>query len=108
MFGVRLDDASDADEWRAKARALLLAEVDPAEVEWTTGAEGGLFGSDDALPPPRHAQAPAVPRDFLSLVNTVLAHSDPRRHAALYRMLWRLAHGVEMVEVPPQREQRCG
>ena len=34
-----------------------------------------------------------VPRDFLALADTVLAHSDPRRHAVLYRMLWRLTHG---------------
>jgi uracil-DNA glycosylase len=93
MLGVRLDDASDVEAWRAKARALLLAEVDPSQVEWLVGPDGGLFGSDDAMPEPRHAQAPAVPRDFLNLVNTVLAHSDPRRHATLYRMLWRLTHG---------------
>ncbi|MGY3232641.1 putative DNA metabolism protein [Luteibacter sp. HA06] len=97
MIGVTLDDASDVEEWRAKARALLLAEVDPADVAWMAGPDTSLFGgnggSGSAIPPPVHAQAPAVPRDFLNLVNTVLAHSDPRRHAALYRMLWRLAHG---------------
>ncbi|MET0936522.1 MAG: UdgX family uracil-DNA binding protein [Luteibacter sp.] len=93
MFRVRLDDASDVDEWRAKARALLLADVDPVDVEWATDGGVGLFAADDAMPSPRRTTVPAVPRDFLNLVNTVLAHSDPRRHATLYRMLWRITHG---------------
>ncbi|UPG89583.1 UdgX family uracil-DNA binding protein [Luteibacter aegosomaticola] len=89
MLRVSLDDPSDLGEWRGKARALLLAGVEPIDVEWG----GGLFGGDDAIPPPREGTPPNVPRDFLNLANTVLAHSDPRRHAVLYRMLWRLAHG---------------
>jgi DNA polymerase len=90
MRRVTLADPSDLGEWRGKARALLLAGVEPVDVDW----EGmSLFGGDDAVPPPLDAPAPAVPRDFLNLANTVLAHSDPRRHAVLYRMLWRLTHG---------------
>ncbi|NII56264.1 UdgX family uracil-DNA binding protein [Luteibacter sp. SG786] len=93
MLAVTLDDPSDLDAWRAKARSLLLADVDPADVEWRAGAGGGLFGSDDAVPPPRRTTVPGVPRAFLGLAGTVLAHRDPRRHATLYRMLWRIAHG---------------
>jgi DNA polymerase len=90
MLRVSLDDPSDLGEWRSKARALLLAGISPDNVEW--GGEG-LFGGNDDIPPPRDGAAPGVPRDFLNLANTVLAHSDPRRHAVLYRMLWRLTHG---------------
>ncbi|KJV26875.1 UdgX family uracil-DNA binding protein [Luteibacter yeojuensis] len=90
MLHVSLADPSDLAEWRGKARALLLAGIDPQHVAW--GGEG-LFGGDDAIPPPLGGKPPAVPRDFLNVANTVLAHSDPRRHAVLYRMLWRLTHG---------------
>jgi len=93
MFGVALVDPSDASEWRAKARALLLADVNPADVTWQSASSGGLFGDDAPLPPARRSEAPAVPRDFLTLAETVLAHTDSRRHATLYRMLWRLSHG---------------
>ncbi|SEW19306.1 UdgX family uracil-DNA binding protein [Luteibacter sp. 329MFSha] len=93
MHVVTLDDPSDTAEWRAKARTLLLADVDPADVEWRTGASGGLFGEDAPLPPPVRETTPAVPRAFLGLADTVLAHRDPRRHATLYRMLWRMTHG---------------
>lgn len=92
MYRVTLDDPSSLDEWRSKARALLLAGIEPALVEWQAES-GGLFGVADALPPPRDVRLPGVPRDFVTLANGVLAHSDPRRHAVLYRMLWRLAHG---------------
>ncbi|QWT20077.1 UdgX family uracil-DNA binding protein [Bacillus sp. NP157] len=90
MLRVTLDDPSDLGEWRGKARALLLAGIDPRDVEW---GGSGLFGGDDPIPGPLATTPPAVPRDFLRLADTVLAHSDPRRHAVLYRMLWRLAHG---------------
>jgi len=89
MYGVVLDDASDFDEWRTKARALLLAGVDPRDVAWR--GEGLFEGV--ALPPPRDITLPAVPRTFLDLAAVVLTHSDERRHAVLYRMLWRLTHG---------------
>jgi uracil-DNA glycosylase len=35
-----------------------------------------------------------VPRRFLALADAVLAHRDPRRHALLYRLLWRIAQGA--------------
>ncbi|HEY4293514.1 UdgX family uracil-DNA binding protein [Luteibacter sp.] len=92
MLVVTLDDPSDFEAWRAKARALLLAGIDPSDVQWQTGGTDGLFGGAAAIPPPRRLDLPAVPRIFLTLANTVLAHSDPRRHATLYRMLWRIAH----------------
>lgn len=93
MIAVPLDDPSDTAEWRAKARALLLADVDPASVSWGATASGGLFGDDAGIPLPVRTEVPAVPRAFLGLADTVLAHGDPRRHATLYRMLWRMAHG---------------
>ncbi len=93
MFVVRLDDPADFRAWRTKARALLLADVAPTDVEWVSAGSQGLFGGSDAIPAPRRSEPPAVPGDFLRLADIVLAHGDPRRHAVLYRMLWRLAHG---------------
>ena len=89
MYRVTLDDPSDLDAWRTTARALLLAEVDPRDVAWQ---EGGLFGGD-TLPAATGGALPPVPRAFLDLAAVVLTHSDERRHAVLYRMLWRLTHG---------------
>jgi DNA polymerase len=35
----------------------------------------------------------AVPRRFLAMADTAIAIDDPRRHAVLYRLLWRITHG---------------
>ena len=95
MQVVVLNDGADLAAWRSRARALLAAGAPPDQVQWQVGEEGGLFGlsntaSDSAV---QTAKTGSVPRDFLSLADTVLAHSDSRRHAVLYRMLWRLTHG---------------
>jgi DNA polymerase len=92
MLRVTLDDPSSLPAWRDVARALLMAEVSPDTVAWA-GETDSLFGGSDVLPQPVRRDTPAVPRDFLNLANTVLAHRDARRHAVLYRMLWRLTHG---------------
>lgn len=123
MRRVELADGADLAQWRDAARALLADGVPPEEVSWQAGAQRDLLGgaadaqadrpargprspgrrsggpapeesaSGDAL---RRGSPPAalrVPRDFLDLAGLVMAHADPRRHALLYRLLWRIAGG---------------
>ncbi len=94
MRSVVLDDGSDLVAWRAKARDLLATGVAPDQVQWQIGGNGGLFGAaePELVAAVRTSKAGSVPREFLTLAETVLAHSDPRRHSVLYRMLWRLTH----------------
>lgn len=95
MRSVVLEDGSDFSAWRTSARRLLAAGVAPDQVQWQAGSDGDLFGGR-ASAPPLSGPVPStgrVPRNFLSLAETVLAHTDARRHAVLYRMLWRLTHG---------------
>jgi len=97
MRCVRLKEDSDLAEWRSAARTLLAEGVAPDQVQWQVGRQADLFGADEpAATPAPAAAAPSssrVSRDFLQLADTVLAHNDPRRHAVLYRMLWRFVHG---------------
>jgi DNA polymerase len=89
MRRVRLDGEDDFDGWRTAARALALAGVSPDELVWTVGdAPADLFGADAALPDA--AGAFTVPRPFVDLAQSVIAHADPERFALLYRMLVRL------------------
>ena len=96
MRQVRLADGADLAEWRTQARALLRAGVPPEQVQWQSGPQVELL-LPDPLPPERPAtragEAGTVPRAFLALATLVLAHADARRHAVLYRLLWRLVHG---------------
>jgi uracil-DNA glycosylase len=95
MRAVRLTDPVNFEEWRGRARELLRDDVRPDAVTWTLASDGAsLFdaldaGATYAAP---HASAP-VPRQFLQLAGSVLAHSDPQRFGLLYRILWRISHG---------------
>src|SRR5690606_34474056 len=106
MRRVELADGADLAQWRGVARALRADGVPPEQVLWQVGAQRDLLGEvgdlgdlgevgevGDAM---RRGGSPAglrVPRDFLDLAGLVVAHADPRRHALLYRLLWRIARG---------------
>ena len=89
---VRLSSVNDFPEWRAAARGLLLAGVEPVEVIW----------ADPAVPASLFADAPGapvlvvdrkvgrVPPRFVQLGQVALCHIDPSRFGLLYSLLWRL------------------
>lgn len=83
------------EDWRTRARALLLACVSPNEVIWEEPGQSGLFTTEDSLPPPSKIQTPKVTREFLSLAETISYHNSHRKWALLYRTLWRLTLGGE-------------
>lgn len=94
MRRIVLDDPADLHEWRAAARLLLAEGVCPEQVWWDNGAQDDLLGGAAHEAPARaDAPMPRVPREFVELAELVLAHADSRRHALLYRLLWRLVHG---------------
>ena len=90
---IELQDRVDFDEWRGHARRLLAAAVAPEDVSWSLAGEGSLFGLDEAAMTTAPAAPATVPRAFVGMAQAVLAHSDPQRHALLYRLLWRLTRG---------------
>jgi probable DNA metabolism protein len=99
MRRVRIDAPDDFDGWRSAARALALADVAPDQVVWTVGdASDDLFGTDAPLPTPAADAAFTVPRPFLELARSVVAHRDPERFALLYRMLCRLRAAPGAIE----------
>ena len=83
------------EDWRAKARTLLLAGVSPNEVIWEEPGQNGLFPSEFTLPPPKKNQPPIVSREFLLLAKTISYHNSYQKWALLYRTLWRLTLGGE-------------
>jgi probable DNA metabolism protein len=98
---ARVDPPWDLDAWRVQARIALRAGVAPELMAWGDALDADLFAAPatataPGVPPPatRPPSATArVPRDFLDLAETVLAHRDAARHALLYRLLWRIVHG---------------
>ncbi|WP_449394500.1 UdgX family uracil-DNA binding protein [Devosia riboflavina] len=91
MLSVRLERLNDLDEWRGKARRLLVAGMKPAQVVWRVGSEeSGLFEAGDDMLPNTDGPIGSVPRQFIDLATDVIQHADPQRFALLYRLLWRL------------------
>lgn len=90
MRVATLDEEDDFDGWRRAARTLALAGVPAADVVWQVGpAPADLFG-DEAEPDRPDAPAFSVPRPFVDLARTVIAHADPERFSLLYALLLRL------------------
>jgi DNA polymerase len=82
--------------WREKARQLLGAHVQPHEVDWCDATQtGSLMMEEPALPRHTGTTEMKVPAEFLKLARSVCAHSDERRFAILYRLLFRITLGGE-------------
>ncbi|MFK8084213.1 MAG: TIGR03915 family putative DNA repair protein [Granulosicoccus sp.] len=104
MITVNLEHEADFTSWREQARALVLADVEPANVIWhIEGSSSDLFATEDAntagnVLSPSNSAVPAtrqfsVPREFITLAEKVVCHQDDSRFALLYQLLWRMTHG---------------
>ena len=97
------------EAWRAAARRLLAQGVAPDEVLWTDDPqESSLFASE---PPDTHApvsSAMTVPPGFMDQARSAAAHTDSKRWALLYRVLWRLTLGNErhLLSIATDRDVR--
>ena len=82
------------EAWRQRARELLAEVVAPESIDWTDATQtASLF--EEAAPADAAGPTVPVPAAFLSLAASVCAHTDPRRFAVLYRLLFRLTRGGE-------------
>jgi DNA polymerase len=92
MRGVVIQPRFEA--WRDAARLLLANGVPPQEVLWSDDeTETPLFASES--PAEASAGAPKVSAVFLDTARSAAAHTDPRRWALLYQILWRITRGGE-------------
>ena len=98
-------------EWREAARELLVHDVPPELVTWSTPYAGDLFSgapptaeqphNPSDLPPaasdrandgakrgPKHG-APSIPRSLMDMLQSAACCRVPDRWAFLYRVIWR-------------------
>jgi probable DNA metabolism protein len=94
MRTVRIDPEYEA--WREAARQLLQEGVAPDSVLWSdTVGEASLFDAPVDREPNRATAEVTVPRAFLDMARKAAAHTDPRRWALLYHVLWRMTRNGE-------------
>jgi uracil-DNA glycosylase len=90
MHLITLDHETDFDGWRLMARALVLNDIRPSEVEWRVRSAGEPQAGATAPETPDGTFN--VPAKFVELAKLAIIHRDPNRFALLYRLLWRLRH----------------
>jgi uracil-DNA glycosylase len=96
MHIAGVDPGWSLDAWRAQARTALAARIPPELLQWDADLQQGLALGRPLAPltsPGEPVTGPAVPAGFLELAGSVVCHREPGRHALLYRLLWRVAHG---------------
>ena len=88
-----------------RSRAALRAGIAPEHLDWQAGGQGGLLAASGGRA--RRARSAAGARRVRGVGGCVLCHRDPARHALLYRLLWRLAHGERhLLSVPTDADVR--
>ena len=105
MHFITLDRDTDFEGWRKAARALVLNDINPSDVTWTTpGQAPELFEPSTATPLPDAPQASLqatfnVSAKFVELAQSAILHRDLERFAILYRLLWRLRSHHDLLAI---------
>ena len=98
MQSVALAHQEDFAGWREAARALALAGVAASDVTWSMAGGGDDLFANEALPDATPKAQLSVPKEFLSLAQSVCCHRDPERFALLYAMLLKLQGNRKALE----------
>lgn len=123
MISAKLPRIPTFQDWRDKAREMLLSNTPPVQVIWQIGEDSSLFSdnfwstgalagtsapssvddgeAEPAMPagaPPLQTKALAVPRAFIEVARKAILHTDAERFALLYRILWRLQHNRALID----------
>jgi probable DNA metabolism protein len=112
----RLARGSDFAAWQALAAAALRERRAPETLIWQIG-EGvdDLFAAvaPDATPGAAASvelaaagPGPDLPAPFRQLARRVICHRDPRRHAVLYRLWWRLQREPRLLDAAADPDVR--
>lgn len=92
MITVRFDGSFEA--WRGHARALLLGNVAPHDVNWAIEDESaGLFDEPPHDRPTQSTRQIRIPRPLLDELEMAARYRVENRWGLLYRVLWRVSHG---------------
>jgi DNA polymerase len=97
------------EAWKAAARRLLAQGANPRDVLWSDDPqEASLFLDEETATSVPPATGITVPAAFLDMARSAAAHTDPRRWALLYCVLWRLTLGGErhLLAVATDRDVR--
>lgn len=101
MRTIILASETDFAGWKAAARRLRTAGVEPASARFVTAGsvQNGLFDVDGAVGATAVDEAFVVPRAFLDTAGDLILHRAPDRFELMYRLLWRLRDEPDLMRV---------
>lgn len=82
--------ANGFKDWRQAARELVIDGVEPSSILWGNEIQGSFFEGTEAAV--SGDSSLIVPRDFVSLAETVACFDSAEKWGLLYRLLFRLVH----------------
>ena len=102
MFEITLPFEHTAGAWRAVARRLLAARVDPSRVRWQIGERTHIPN----LPEERYRVR--VPERLLTLSDVALWHEESDRFDLMYQLSWKLRLAPNlMADTEDKTVSRC-
>ena len=101
MRTVVLTSETDFAGWKAAARRLRMAGVEPASTCFVTAesVQAGLFEAEAEAEAVPAGDAFVVPRAFVEMANDLILHRAPDRFDLMYRLLWRLRDEPDLMRV---------
>jgi DNA polymerase len=101
MRTIVLASETDCAGWKAAARRLRLAGVEPASARFVTAGsvQDGLFDIDGEAGAVPADGAFVVPRAFVETAGDLILHRAPDRFDLMYRLLWRLRDEPDLMRV---------
>lgn len=80
------------EQWREKARSLLMRQIEPDAIIWQNDKQPGLFAEQNApTAAPQASPGLRVPAEFVQQAQIAACYRDDQKWALLYRLAWRLA-----------------
>lgn len=101
MRTIVLASETDFAGWKAAARRLRTAGVEPASARFVTAGsvQDGLFDVDGAVGATAVDEVFVVPRAFMDTAGDLILHRAPDRFDLMYRLLWRLRVEPDLMRV---------
>jgi probable DNA metabolism protein len=96
---ITLGSETDFDGWRKAARALALNDVKPSDVTWNVAGDAPELFAPTAPPQEPPEGTFSVSARFVELAQVAILHRNPERFALLYRLLWRLRHDHDLLDI---------
>lgn len=112
-YRVELNSPGNLQDWRFKARQLLLANIAPEDIFWMAhpneaSAELDLFDEQllPTMPQEMTNRGFRIAKDLLQLINTALLHGAEDRFHVAYRLIFRAAAKPGIHRNPADQDAR--